>query len=85
MSKRAIDNLNIILSKYFSSKDAEISVIDINEDRESAFENNVIATPTLVKISPHPVRKVIGDLSNIERVFFGLGLQYLLSNTNGNN
>jgi circadian clock protein KaiB len=52
----------------------EFEIIDILENPEIAEQEKILATPTLVKRFPAPVRKVIGDLSQREKVLFGLGL-----------
>jgi circadian clock protein KaiB len=51
---------------------ADVEVIDVRERPELAEEDRIIATPTLVRREPRPVRKIIGDLSDIERVLVGL-------------
>ncbi len=54
--------------------DYEIKVIDILKEPELAEKDKIIATPTLVKILPTPIRKVIGNLSDKEKVLYGLDL-----------
>ncbi len=51
-----------------------LEVIDIIESPELTHKNKILATPALEKVSPGPVRKVIGDLSDKERVLLALGL-----------
>ena len=51
-----------------------LEVIDIIESPELAEKDNILATPTLQKVSPEPVRKIIGDLSDKERILLALGL-----------
>ena len=72
-STAAIDELKTLLTGAFNGH-YHLKVIYIIENPEEAEKNKVLATPTLEKVSPEPVRKVIGDLSNSETVLFALGL-----------
>jgi len=72
-SQRAMANLQRICDEELSGR-YEIIVIDILKEPVLAEAEKIIATPTLVKQLPHPVRKVIGDLSNREKVLLGLDL-----------
>jgi circadian clock protein KaiB len=49
-------------------------VIDVVKDPNLAEDDKILATPTLIKILPPPVRRIIGDLSNKEKVLLGLDL-----------
>lgn len=71
-SLRAIDNLNNICREL--KEEYELRVIDILKDPQLAEDDKIIATPTLVKELPPPLRKIIGDLSNTEKVLLGLDL-----------
>ena len=51
-----------------------IEVIDLMETPRLAGDDQILAIPTLVRRLPEPVRKIIGDLSNVERVLVGLDL-----------
>jgi circadian clock protein KaiB len=53
----------------------ELEIIDVLEDPDAAERDKVLATPTLIKQLPPPIRRVIGDLSNKEKVLFGLDVQ----------
>jgi circadian clock protein KaiB len=46
----------------------ELSIIDVLQEPHLAEEDRVIATPTLIKFSPLPVKRIVGDLSNIDEV-----------------
>ncbi len=72
-SERAIYNLQQIAHES-KIADRELSVVDVLEQPHRAEEERIIATPTLVKSSPPPVRRIIGDLSDIEEVALRLGL-----------
>ncbi len=74
-STRAIRVLQDILEKDFQGV-YSLKVIDVLENPQLAEEDKILATPTLTKILPPPVRKIIGDLSNREKVLIGLDLMY---------
>jgi circadian clock protein KaiB len=72
-SQRAIKNLNNILGE--KPKDLyTLDVIDVLKNPEAASEGKILATPTLMKVSPGPAKQIIGDLSDRGRVMSGLGL-----------
>ena len=52
----------------------DLEVIDVYQNPEATKDLQIIATPTLVKILPEPLRRIIGDLSDKERVLAGLDL-----------
>jgi circadian clock protein KaiB len=54
--------------------DDVLTVLDAADHPEKVLEDQVVAIPTLVKRTPAPVRRLIGNLSNEDRVRFGLGL-----------
>jgi circadian clock protein KaiB len=74
-SVRALNTLKNILDKEFQGVYA-LKVIDVLKNPQLAEEDKILATPTLSKILPPPVRKIIGDLSDRERVLIGLDLLY---------
>ena len=74
-SARALNTLKNILDKEFQGVYA-LKVIDVLKNPQLAEEDKILATPTLSKILPPPVRKIIGDLSDRERVLIGLDLLY---------
>lgn len=55
----------------------QMEVIDVLESPQLAEEERILATPTLIKQLPPPLRRIIGDLSDIEKVLLGLDLQPL--------
>ena len=71
-SMRAMENLKDICREVVD--DYELKIIDILKDPQLAEDDKIIATPTLVKELPPPLRKIIGDLSNTEKVLLGLDL-----------
>ncbi len=54
----------------------ELEVIDIYLHPQLAVDEQIIAVPTLVKLLPAPLRKMVGDLSNLNRVLLGLDLRH---------
>jgi len=74
-STKALKTLNTILEEEFQGVYA-LKVIDVLKNPQLAEEDKILATPTLAKILPPPVRKIIGDLSDRERVLIGLDLLY---------
>lgn len=73
-SRRAITNINAICSERLQGK-YDLEVIDIHQKPALAREEQIIAAPTLIKLLPLPLRRIIGDLSDRERVLFGLDLK----------
>ena len=72
-SLRAIANLTELCDKYLPGR-YDLQVIDIYQQPTLAEEDQIVATPTLVKELPPPLRKMIGDLSDRERVLVRLDL-----------
>ena len=72
-SQAAIFNLRRILEEEIPGR-YELEIIDVMEHPELAEEDKVLATPTLIKKSPTPIHRVIGDMSITEKVRLGLGL-----------
>jgi circadian clock protein KaiB len=72
-SARAIQNIRALCEQKLHGR-YELEVIDIYQHPEYAKPEQIIVTPTLVKKLPAPLRKIIGDLSDRERVLVGLDL-----------
>lgn len=73
-SVRAIANLRLVLQQELSER-YELEVIDIYENPQAASQYQILAAPTLLKLFPEPVRRIIGDLSDMGQVLRGLGLE----------
>ena len=73
-SLTAFKNLKEICEEYLKGK-YHIEVIDLMENPTLARGDQILAIPTLVRKLPQPIRKIIGDLSNTERVLVGLDIQ----------
>jgi circadian clock protein KaiB len=71
---RALDNLENICEKHLEGI-YHIEVIDLLKNPKLARGDQIVAVPTLVRKLPVPVRKIIGDLSDEERVLVGLDLR----------
>lgn len=69
----AFVNLKKICEEHLAGQ-YQIEVIDLLENPKLAQGDQILAIPTLVRKLPEPVRKIIGDLSNTERVLIGLDL-----------
>lgn len=72
-SERAVHNLRKICDDEMSGH-YEIMVIDVLERPQLAEDEKILATPTLVKELPPPLRRIIGDLSDKDKVLLGLDL-----------
>jgi circadian clock protein KaiB len=70
----AFTNLKRICEDHLQGR-YEIEIIDLLENPQLARGDQILAVPTLVRRLPEPIKKIIGDLSNTERVLVGLDLQ----------
>lgn len=73
-SVRAIDNLRRVCEEHLAGR-YSIELIDLLEHPQLARGDEIIAVPTLVRKLPEPIRTIIGDLSDTERVLVGLQLR----------
>jgi len=73
-SEAAIENLKDIFVKELPDQ-CELAVIDVLEKPQLAEDERILATPTLIKELPQPIRRIIGDLSDREQVLLGLDLR----------
>lgn len=72
-SVRAVDNLKRICEIELEGK-YELRIIDILKEPGEAEKDKIVATPTLIKELPPPIRTIVGDLANKEDVLFELEL-----------
>jgi circadian clock protein KaiB len=70
----AFTNLQKFCQEHLAGK-YRIEVIDLLENTQLAKGDQILAIPTLVRKLPEPIKKIIGDLSNTERVLVGLDLR----------
>jgi circadian clock protein KaiB len=73
-SIRAVENVRAICEEHLQGR-YDLEVVDIYQQPTLAEGEQIIATPTLIKKLPLPLRKVIGDMSSTERVLLGLDLR----------
>lgn len=73
-STEAIAQIKAICEEYLQGR-YELEVIDIYQQPTLAKGEQIIATPTLIKKLPAPLRRLVGDLSNKQRVLLGLDLR----------
>jgi circadian clock protein KaiB len=73
-SMNAIANLKRVCEQHLHGR-YEVEVVDLLEHPQLAKGDQILALPTLVLKLPEPVRKIIGDLSNTDRVLVGLDLK----------
>jgi circadian clock protein KaiB len=73
-SIKAFDNLKKLCEGHLSGR-YTIEVVDLTVNPQLAKGDQILALPTLVRKLPPPLRKIIGDLSNTERVLVGLDLR----------
>jgi circadian clock protein KaiB len=72
-SLAACANLERICQEYLAGR-YRIDIIDLSRNPQLAASDHILVLPTLVRHRPEPARKIIGDLSNTERVLIGLDL-----------
>ncbi len=73
----AFANLKKLCAEHLADQKYSIEVIDLLKNPTLAKGDQILAIPTLVRKLPQPMRKIIGDLSNTERVLIGLDLRPL--------
>jgi len=72
----AIENLQRICEQELQGR-FKLDIVDVLEHPQAAEDDRILATPTLIKQLPPPLRRVIGDLSDREKVLLGLELRPL--------
>ena len=72
-SVKAVNNLKLICEQYLKGK-YSLEIIDVYQQEDIAEKEQIIALPLLVKKLPLPERRLIGDMSNTEKVLHGLGI-----------
>lgn len=73
-SARAIERVQSVCQEHLRGR-YDLEVIDIYQLPALAKSDQIIATPTLVKVLPAPLRRFIGDLSRVENVLFGMDIR----------
>lgn len=72
-SRRAVQNLKRICAEYLEGK-YSLEIVDLLKNPERAKSDQIAAIPALIRVSPLPIRKLIGDLSDTEKVISSLEL-----------
>jgi circadian clock protein KaiB len=72
-SRRAVDTFRALCRRRLGD-DFELTVVDVLVDTQLAEDNNVIATPTVIRTAPTPVLRALGDFSDPDRVATALGI-----------
>lgn len=72
-STLAVENIKRICEQHLKNR-YDLEVIDIYQQPNLAREQQIVAVPTLIKRLPFPLRRLVGDLSNLKKVLFGLDL-----------
>jgi circadian clock protein KaiB len=75
-SMAALANLKKLCKEHLEGK-YRLEVIDLLKNTQLARGDQIVAIPTLVRRLPQPIRRIIGDLSNTERVLVGLQLRLM--------
>ncbi len=72
-SALAVENIKRICEQYLKNR-YDLKVIDIYQQPNLARDKQIVAVPTLIKRLPPPLRRLVGDMSNLRKVLFGLDL-----------
>jgi circadian clock protein KaiB len=75
-AREALQNLERYCEEHLKGL-YQIEIVDLNKNPERARQDDILAVPTVVRKVPEPVRKIIGDLSDKEKVLVGLNLKSL--------
>ena len=70
----AISNLRRLCERYLAGR-YSIDIIDLMREPELAQAHQIVAVPTLIREVPEPIRRILGDLSNTQRVLLGLNIE----------
>ena len=74
LSARAVVNARKICDDHLKGR-YQLEILDIADNVEMAMKDQIVAAPTLVKLAPAPLRRFIGDMSNVKGLLERLGLQ----------
>ena len=73
-SKRAVVNLRRVCEEHLKGR-YDLEVIDIHKQAHLARDEQIVAVPTLIKRLPAPLQRLVGDMSDLNKVLFGLDLR----------
>jgi circadian clock protein KaiB len=72
-SALAVENIKRVCEQYLKNR-YDLKVIDIYQQPNLARDEQIVAVPTLIRRLPPPLRRLVGDMSNLKKVLFGLDL-----------
>lgn len=72
-SMAAIANIRRLCEEYLPGR-CTVDIVDLMKDPELAQRHQIVAIPTLIRELPEPIKRIIGDLSNTQRVLLGLDI-----------
>jgi circadian clock protein KaiB len=73
-SKLAVENIKRVCEQHLKGR-YDLEVIDIHQHANLARDQQIVAVPTLIKRLPAPLQRLVGDMSNLSNVLFGLDLK----------
>src|SRR5688572_33047892 len=73
-SERSLQNIRALCEREFGGN-YQLEVVDIYQQPEMARDNQIVAAPTVIKMLPLPLRRLVGDFSDRERVLVGLDMK----------
>ena len=73
-SKLAVENIKQMCEQHLKGR-YDLEVIDIHDHANLARDEQIVAVPTLIKRLPAPLRRLVGDMSDLNKVLFGLDLK----------
>ena len=71
-SVRARENLNVICAEHLSTGKCTVTIVDVVEEFQTAMDNNILVTPTLIVDGPRGRSTIIGNLSDVDRILLKL-------------
>jgi circadian clock protein KaiB len=77
-SKVAVDNIQRMCEEHLKGR-YNLEVIDIHDHAQLARDEQIVAVPTLIKRLPAPLARLVGDMSDLDKVLFGLDLKVRIS------
>jgi circadian clock protein KaiB len=72
-SKETVTRFSKILENYLHGN-YKLEILNVMDHPEAAYQDDVLATPTVIKIAPGPSKRIIGDLGDENKILIGLGL-----------
>jgi circadian clock protein KaiB len=73
-SERAVKNIKQVCEQHLKGR-YDLEVIDIHQHANLARDEQIVAVPTLIKRLPLPLQRLVGDMSDLDKVLFGLDLR----------